>query len=53
MQKLQPKLETWSGAENCIQYRLDTLEFAVKISDQNSKVCRHEKSLKQSMLESN
>ena len=53
MQKLQPKLETWSDSENFTQYRTDTLEFSVKNSGKNSKICSHEKWLKQNMLESN
>ena len=43
MQKSKQRLETWSGAENFTQYRIDTLELAVKISDITSEVFGHEK----------
>ena len=41
--KSKQKLQIWSGAENLIQCRIDTLELAVKISDITSEVFGQEK----------
>ena len=53
LKNLKQKLGTWSGATKFKQCGTYIKEFMVKFPAKNSKGCKHEKWLKQSMLESN